>query len=578
MDVCKSFDEQSASFYSAGICLKNADRHQDAISYFEQLLASDTTHESGWINKAQCEIQCEDYQAAEQTLLTAQKHCPDYYPVFSEYANIPRKSEDWHLAAQRWMDVCKSFDEQSASFYSAGICLKNADRHQDAISYFEQLLASDPTNESGWLNKAQCEIQCEDYRAAEKTLLAAQKHCPDFYPVFSEYANIPRKSEDWHSAAERWMDVCKSFDEQSAAFYSAGTCLKNADRHQDAISYFEHLLEADPTHESGWFNKAQCEIHCEDYQAAERTLLTAQKHCPDYYPVFSEYANIPRKSQDWHSAAERWMDVCSRFKEQSAAFYSAGICLKNADRHQDAISYFEQLLESDPTNESGWINKAQCEIQCSDYQAAEETLLAAQKRCPDFYPVFSEYANIPKKDKNWNETATRWMDVCKNFDQSAESFYTAAVFLTKAGCDAESLSHLKVLLSFMPSHEMGIFYKATCLLNLNQYEKAEATLLEGINKHPDFLRYHLTLANLLLTRNRLDEALEIWTDLAESYPDNPQCRFGLAVCFMKLKMYESASPYFAVLLASAPDNKIYRDYSSRCQDLLNRNSPSNLSA
>ena len=374
------------------------------------------------------------------------------------------------------------------------------------------------------------------------------------------------------------MDICSRFKEQTTAFYSAGICLKNSDRHQEAISYFEQLLKSDPTNESAWINKAQCEIQCKDYLAAEQTLLTAQKHCTDYYPLFSEYANLPRISEDWNIAADRWTVVCRQFNEQTGALYSTGVCLRKAERHEEAIQHFTRLLKLDPTHESGWINKAQCEIQCENYNQAQQTLLAGQKQCPDYYPLFSEYANLPRKTDNWDLTASRWKEVCLSYNENPDCQYNAAVFLVKAGRNEEALTHFDRLLASKPSHDMGIFHKAACLISLERYDEARTTLLHGVDLYPDFTRYQIALANLAMTTNRLTEALEHWQKLVDNNTGDSQATFGLAVCYMKMKKYRSAAPYLSALAASTPNNKLYSDYNKRCQSILCRDIENCISA
>ncbi len=347
-------------------------------------------------------------------------------------------------------------------------CCFYLESYGDALAYYERLLALEPGNKSGWLNKAQCEIELGIFEQASTTLVAARAHFPDYYPLYAKYANMPKECEDWDAVALRWSEVSAIFSAEPAAHYSAAVYFTKAQKHEKAVEYFDKLLDIEPLHEQALLRKAQSLIQLELYDEADLILCKAQSFHPDCLPIAYEYAGLSTKKNDLTEASVRWRAISDRFPKESNILYNAGLNQLNNEEHQEALEYFDRLISLSPQHKVGWLNKALCEIELGMIENADKTLIEARGHCPHFYPLYSVYANIPKRTEDWAETARRWVEVAGIFSAEPAVHYAAAVYLMKAGNNTDAIEYFNSLLALDPVHERGLFFRTQCIAELNR--------------------------------------------------------------------------------------------------------------
>lgn len=248
--------------------------------------------------------------------------------------------------------------------------------------------------------------------------------------------------------------------------------------------------------------------------------------------------------------------MAADFPQSSIPPNLRGLLLVRMRRIDEARAAFQQALEISPNSRSAVLNLANLDRLVGKVEAARQRLLEFIENNPDYAPALLELAILELRDGN-REQALDWarkalalepdmlearMLLVKDLANKGQDKQVVALLdaiprelrnnpetlLVKAKAQlqikqpGEAEKTLRHLLQLRPDSSTGYYLLAEALAAQGQFPEAIKELQALVALHPYAMASRLTLARLLIQRQRTDEAKEHVALLSQYFPDRPE--------------------------------------------------------
>lgn len=149
--------------------------------------------------------------------------------------------------------------------------------------------------------------------------------------------------------------------------------------------------------------------------------------------------------------------------------------------------------------------------------------------------------------------------VCRPFFGIAEAHYAVAVAAASAGVNERALAETRRALELRPDWELAALLQAQLMSRISTAE-AISFLQELIERNPKVGDARLLLARMLVSEKRYDDARRQFGLLLESFPDNPDIVFPVAILALQQNDRVLAEAQFKHFLTLPVADKNYAYY------------------
>ncbi|WP_255449693.1 tetratricopeptide repeat protein [Shimia ponticola] len=126
-------------------------------------------------------------------------------------------------------------------------------------------------------------------------------------------------------------------------------------------------------------------------------------------------------------------------------------------------------------------------------------------------------------------------------DGAAEVFYTIGAALNGEARDSYSLLYTRLAEALDPAHIDAILLSAEYLEKLGRHDLATAAYDRVPRNAPEFVSAELGRASALSSDDRPDAAVEVLSQLAEAFPDDPNIHIRLGDTLRRMESYRDAA-------------------------------------
>lgn len=350
--------------------------------------------------------------------------------------------------------------------------------------------------------------------------------------------------------------------------YCQGNALGVLNRHGQAIAKYEYALSKEPHFAQCWKNLGTEYIAIGDAVAAERCLLMAAKHAPNLFEARYSLASLAMDSSDYNAALAHLnqIDLSSLATVQQSWVHGLKAkCSSALGDHESALRSIESAIACVPDAEWSW-------LWAGRFQAIARR---SDDRWNQAARVFGErlISRFPQSAEAWAELGyTYWqLRATEPTDQltqrCASAFQKALSLGFSDPLVHDRLGHLAIDAGDLPAAEASFrraaetdaatygYCLGTCLLKLERYADAMEWLLPAAEKHhrdalswgqvgfcysrlgnmpdaavayrkaiecgPGDAHAWFQLGGVLWNQRRLSDAVEIWTEALQQFPDDP---------------------------------------------------------
>lgn len=268
--------------------------------------------------------------------------------------------------------------------------------------------------------------------------------------------------------------------------FQLAVCCEQLGMTDDAIRFYNLVLDLDPYCNDAWFNMGQIYFSVAQYDKALEAYDYAALTGKDDFQAYLQKAHCYFQKESYQKALEAYRDYANRANDFSAPIHIfIGECFEQMENLDEAFKCFEKASILDPENPDGWAGMCICMMDRNRYS---EALPLIQKAIRINDEVGSYWVYLGDIYENLNElqlALNAYFHAQIYFPDSAEinasigeiyvylaNFEAALTYLMKAKAGESTIEELPLLL-------------AVCLYKLSQSDQASDQLTLAILKKAD---------------------------------------------------------------------------------------------
>jgi cellulose synthase operon protein C len=304
-------------------------------------------------------------------------------------------------------------------------------------------------------------------------------------------------------------------------FLESGNRYRDQGKLREAIIQYANSVQIDPRFAEAHFQLGEAFLKLKDYNRAYAELSRATDLAPDNYVAQADLANLLISARDLKQAQPH-LDVLHEKQPDSAQTHLAWANLYAAQGNLDlALPETAKAVAADPNNADSYLNLAVLQLRTNQPDRAEISLKKAAQLGPKDMSVqlalggfYQGRGRFPEAEQQFKHA----MDVDPK-DPSVDAAYVR--LLMQEGKKQDAIAFLKGTKNRFPDNSegyrmLGDFYFADG--DLDQATEEYSALYHD---HPKDLQVKKNYIQLLILKNRLDEAARLTHQILKANPNEP---------------------------------------------------------
>ena len=283
---------------------------------------------------------------------------------------------------------------------------------------------------------------------------------------------------------------------------------------QCAVLAFRSALNQDAHDPTAFLNLALSYDRLGDLSAEEKVLQTAKKQ-PTVFPAVYNQSGVLDLAQGKQVQAER------EFKSalaHSVHFYAEaannlGVLYTREARFAEARQILQQVIESSPRFEQGYVNLALAFAAQQRFEEAEATLNRVFLFSPANVSSLTALGMIEVRTGKHREGVTALRKAVE-LKPAAAAHMNLGIALADSFDLPGALDELNQAVLQDPANASARFTRARLFVDLRQYERAQLDLETAVRLEPRFKRAYVLLAVVARDRQRPEAAVEFLKKVA----------------------------------------------------------------
>jgi len=235
-----------------------------------------------------------------------------------------------------------------------------------------------------------------------------------------------RQMRRFAEAEELLLEAQKKFPLQQQPSIDLATLAFETRAFDTALERWKTVRERFPNAPSGWIGVARVLKELRRFSEAESAIQTAITRFPSEHQAYLEYAWLPQRQNNWDESASRFAMLRAKFPDFETGYSAGSLPLRVLKR----------------------------------FAAADELLLDAMKRFPNFQQAAIDYAKVAEEQANHADAALRWQAFQAKFPDRPIGYVGAARALENLGRLAEAEQLLEAALARFPADQTALAGKA----------------------------------------------------------------------------------------------------------------------
>lgn len=380
----------------------------------------------------------EQLQEAWREVRRASSHTADQGAAFGRLGQIYQAYELPELAAPAYRNAAALQPEDPRwPYYLGHLALSRGDA-DDAIQSFERsrtLLPDHPATLAALAQTYREEGRLDEAESTAQELLEIDPENPVGNLVLAEVA---MDRDDPGTARRRYETLLRAHPEATRLYGALAAAYRALGHSADADALARLQGEQGLTVEDEWLSEIQ-------------TLLRGSR-------ALSNRAVEAFDNRDFTAAAESFAEALELSPEDRSLRRNYAASLLRAGRVDEALAQYDRLLDEEPTDVETLFQKGRAQTEAGDVEGAERSYERALEIAPDHLPSRYNLANLHRRQGNLEE----------------------------------ALAGFRELIARDPNHERARIGEAVCLIGLERWSGARASIKAGLQVVPT----SMTLAQL----------------------------------------------------------------------------------
>jgi tetratricopeptide (TPR) repeat protein len=299
----------------------------------------------------------------------------DWFSLPDRSANIP---EFVNTKSSRFSKITDRFTDQPHYYFTMGRNLMGERRYQEAISFFDKVIQSDPSFAEAYVYKGHAYNLLGEYRRAVEAYGRAVALDPKNSDTFVNQGSALYHMQDYKNAIASY-DRAIGFDPQNAyAYFSRGSARAKLDDFRAAIRDFDRAVALGRSSEDVYYERGLCRVLSNNLVGGLADLETAVRLKPDHAEAHQKTGSILYQLGRFQEASDAYTQALKYKSDDRISYTYRAACRKALKDWSGALDDYNQAIRIDPNSAVDWYQRGLVKIQLGDRDSGCTDLDRAQ--------------------------------------------------------------------------------------------------------------------------------------------------------------------------------------------------------
>jgi tetratricopeptide (TPR) repeat protein len=454
--------------------------------------------------------------------------------AYVNLAELLAKENRIDEALEVYRQMAKVPELAGPAHISIGNLLVLQHKYEEGAQLYREAIEIDPTKVDPYLELAALCLQQDKKDEVEQLVLRASEAAPNDpepHRLLAELRERQRRSEDAICEYRKAVELESGGVAASDAFVRIGNLLRAQKRYDEAQQEFQHAIQSDPTNAEAYYNLGA---------------------------VYEQQDNVDRAVQLYRQVVE----FQSTGIAASQAYVRIGNLLRARKQYDQAAQEFQHAIQSSPNNPGAYYDLATIYEQQGNTKKALTNYIQATDLAPKYRDAYVGRGRIYAKRKDMKSVARMARQILDLELDPAEKYdaYLLIADVYKAAGDADQAAHsYRKALELYPKHPEAYVSLAQLLAVENRLEEA-LEIWRQMASQPELARTaFISIGNLLATRKKFEDAEQSYRRAIEVEPKESEAYLGLGLVYQRQgKLDDMERVLNEALIAVPNDPQVYR--------------------
>ena len=221
--------------------------------------------------------------------------------------------------------------------------------------------------------------------------------------------------------------------------------------------------------------------------------------------------------------------------------YSEAVRYKLLGNEGDALSLFEECLKINPQSDAVYFNMAQLVLANGNFEKAKDYLNSAISIDGNNMWYLMLLSNIYYQENNLDSTILIYEKLVTQYPEKIDFKISLGSLYSDKNDYKNSIKIFEEIENEYGTNESTSVIYVQDLIRIGSFQKALEKSLELIALNPDEIIYNGLLAEVYIAKGENDKALNVYKDLINNNPDNPDVQVSLFDFLLNDKRYDELS-------------------------------------
>ena len=550
------FPQESRLYIEYGDIAMRRKNWAEAIERWALMREKCPDHPRGYTGGAKALKENQNFEAADVLVLEGIEKFPKEPGLYAEYGDIAMRRKDWPEAVKRWAFMREKCPEHARGYFSGMMALKEnqafaaadalalegmekfpkepklyieygeiAMRRKDwpeAARRWALMREKIPAYPRGYVSGDRALREQKDFEAADALVLEGLKKFPDELELKKRYGDIVMRQKDWDAA----IKLCSPKSKNSPEDSQADLCREYADiavrqkNWEEADVRWLLMRKKFPEHPCGYIGGIKALSECENFEAADALALVGMEKFPKEPDLYAEYVYNAVRQKNWSEAIKRWTLMREKCPEHVSWYFCGVMALKGKRYFNAADALVLRGMKRFPKEPRLYIEYSNVAICQKDWKEAAKRWALMREKCPDHPRGYMGGVAALKEMREFDAAEVLVLNGLKRFPEDVELYIEYGDI---AMCQKHWESAIKrwaLMREKCPDHPRGYVGGGAALKENQEFESAEALVLDGLKKFPEDVALYIEYGDIAMCQKNWDEAIKRWALMREKFPQH----------------------------------------------------------
>jgi tetratricopeptide (TPR) repeat protein len=291
-----------------------------------------------------------------------------------------------------------------------------------------------------------------------------------------------------------------------------------------------------------------------DQAGAERLLVALHERHPDDIRSLYAVAVLETAHRRFDIAEGRLRAVIDDSPDWEQPRVLLARVLVAQDRSDEAVAFLGKSVAAQPDSVPLRTSYSRLLVDAGDYPGALRQFKALHRLTPDDQEITFGYAMLATQQESWDEARNLWQELRNTDDRRDEATYYLAQIEEQAGNDDLAIG----LYRSVSGRELkvdAVMRMAQIYARTGRLAEARVALQQARIANPErAVDLYITETQVVQNHGGRDEALALYRDAIETYPDNYDLRYNRALFLLENDDFAAMERELLAILEEDPDH------------------------